>query len=321
VDVAGKQLDAHEGSIVYTDGTYWMIGNTYGCGYEWIHKATPWCGFRTYSSPDMVHWTNRGATFDANDAYWQKLCSGLGCFDARLIHDPTGPWRMWFNAYNARSGYAVMSAPSPAGPWTRNSTPNLAVGNNHPGRGNGAGGLFLDRDGKGYIAYTAWTMQGYDVIEQLDPHLLTGTGRHAIIKAPSAEAPSLFRQPGGTYTVTYDDPGCAWCGGVATSYATAPSPMGPWTLRGQLTARSCDGQASAQVAVLPGVILWVSDQWTNLLKPRPAKWNGMTDIRAVGHWNQTNATQHWEPLEFTGPDGRIRPIRCDATITVPLAQR
>lgn len=323
LDTAGQQLDAHEGTIVYDSGLYWMIGNTYGCGYQWVHQASTWCGYRTYSSPDLVNWTNRGATFNPLATYWQSLCAGMGCFDARLIHDAAaGQWRMWFNAYNSRSGYVVMSAPSPAGPWRLMPTPNLAVGNNNPGRGNGAGGLFLDSNGVGYLVYTAWTSDGTDVIEKLDPHLVTGSGVHThVVGAVSAEAPSLFRAADGTYAITYDSPGCAWCGGVGTSYATSPGALGPWTMRGSISPLSCNGQASAQVAVLPGVVLWMSDQWTNLMPgprgPSAPGWTGMSDITAMQQWNQTLATQHWEPLNV-GAGGSVAPITCAPTITVPI---
>jgi len=324
VDTAGQPLDAHEGTIVRFVGVYYMIGNTYGCGYQWIKEPSAWCGFRTYSSPDLVHWTNLGATFNPAQAYFQDLCAGMGCFNARLIFDRVAlRWRLWFNAYNARSGYQVLSAPSPRGPWTLMHTPNLAVGNNNPGRGNGAGGLFTDpANGKGYLAYTAWTLGGKAVVEELRPDRISGTGRYSVVNAASAEAPSLFKGPDGTFFVMYNDPGCAWCGGTGTAYATAPSPMGPWVLRGSISARSCNGQAASQVAALPGVTLFVSDQWTNLVEPRPADWNGMTDLLAVGDYNQTEATQHWEPLRLNRASvpgwGWISRLSCPATVSVSI---
>jgi len=324
LDTAGQQLDAHEGTIVRFVGVYYMIGNTYGCGYQWIKEPTPWCGFRTYSSTDLVHWTNLGATFNPNQAYFQNLCAGMGCFNPRLIYDRTAQrWRLWFNAYNARSGYQVLSGPSPRGPWTLMHTPNLAVGNNNPGRGNGAGSLFTDpTTGKGYLTYTAWTLGGKAVVEELRSDRITGTGRYSIVNAASAEAPSLFKGPDGTYFVMYNDPGCAWCGGTGTAYATAPSPMGPWVLRGSISARSCNGQAASQVAILPGVTLFISDQWTNLVEPRPADWDGMTDLLAEGNYNQTEATQHWEPLRLNRASvpgwGWISRLSCPVTVSVPI---
>jgi hypothetical protein len=274
----------------------------------------------------MVNWTNRGSTFNPTDGYFQSLCGypSLGCFDARLIRDAAaGQWRMWFNAYSSRSGYVVMSAPSITGPWRLMPTPNLAIGNNNPGRGNGAGGLYLDSAGVGYLVYTAWTAGGLDIIEKLDPHMITGTGVHVHVPNLSAEAPSLFNGPGGTTIVTYNDPGCAWCGGVPTSYAVSTGgPLGLWSLRGQVSALSCNGQAATQVATLPsGQQLWMSDQWTNTAPgprgPGVDGWNGMTDINTVQQWNQTTATQHWEPLNI-GTGGMIAPVTCSPSVTIPL---
>jgi hypothetical protein len=325
LDTAGQRLDAHEGTIVYDKGLYWMVGNTYGCGYQWIHAPSAWCGFRTYSSPDLVTWTDRGATFNPSSGYFQSLCGypTLGCFDARLIHDAAaGQWRMWFNAYQSRSGYVVMSAPAITGPWRLMPTPNLAIGNNHPGRGNGAGGLYLDPSGVGYLVYTAWTNGGIDIVEKLDSHMITGTGVHVHVPNLNAEAPSLFKAPDGTMVITYDDPGCAWCGGVPTSYATASAgPLGLWKVRGRISDLSCNGQAATQVAPLPGgELLWMADQWTNI-QPGPrgpgvAGWNGMSDIDTMQRWNQTAATQHWEPLRI-GSGGTVAPITCAATVRIP----
>lgn len=325
-DTTGAELDAHEGTIVWdaATGLYWMVGNTYSCdgGYQWIHQASTWCGFRNYTSPDLVNWTNRGSAFNPADSYWQTLCSGMGCFDARLIQDKTaGVWRMWFNAYNSRSGYVVMSAPGPGGPWHLNATPNLAFGNDSPGRGNGAGGLYTDSSGNGYLIYTAWTNGGIDIIEKLDPHMVTGTGVHVHVPNLNAEAPSLFNGPGGTVLVTYDDPGCAWCGGVPTSYAVSTGgPLGLWTLKGQISALSCNGQAATQVATLTsGQQLWMTDQWTNIMPgprgPGVDGWNGMSDIDAMQQWDQTLATQSWEPLNIAS-NGTISPVRCPATVVV-----
>lgn len=325
-DTTGTVLDAHEGTIVYDAGQYWMVGNTYSCdgGYEWIHRASAWCGFRTYSSPDLVHWTNRGATFNPDDPYFQQLCAGMGCFDARLIRDDTATppqWRLWFNAYNSRSGYAVLSSSSITGSWRLMPTPNLALNNNHPGRGNGAGGLYTASDGTGYLVYTDWPDGGLDIIERLDPHMITGTGVHVHIPNASAEAPSLFNGPNGETVVTYDDPGCAWCGGVPTSYAvTTGGPLGLWHVAGQLSALSCDGQAASQVATLhSGQLLWITDQWSNVAPgprgPGVAGWTGMTDINTVGNWNQTLAPQLWEPLTFTAGGG-LAPATCSGTASV-----
>jgi hypothetical protein len=290
-----------------------------------VHAPAPWCGFRAYTSPDLITWTDQGLIFNPDTPYWQNKCAypKLGCFDIRFLHDPAGAWRAWFNVYGANSGYMVMSAPALAGPWHINAAPNLAVGNNYPARGNGAGSLFRDTDGRGYIAYTAWTLGGYTVLEQLDQHFITGTGRHVIaVEEANTEAPSLFRSPDGAYQITYDSPGCAWCAGVGTSYATAPASIwSGWIRHGSISALSCNGQAAAAVSTLPGGLrLYMSDQWTNLAPPPRLvpPWTGMTDINYSQRWNQARAAQSWEPLTF-GPSSTIGAIRCPAAVTVPVA--
>jgi hypothetical protein len=113
--------------------------------------------------------------------------------------------------------------------------------------------------------------------------------------------------------MTYSDPGCAWCGGTATGYHSAPAIEGPWEPHARLSERSCRGQPASAVAPLPSkggnVHLFISDQWTNLIVPRPANWTPTLDYEVMGHRNQAEATQHWEPLQFR-EDGTIAPLRC-----------
>ena len=56
----GDAIDAHDGEIAYFDGIYYLYGTSYGCGFEWGHKDAPFCGFKAYSSPDLVNWADRG---------------------------------------------------------------------------------------------------------------------------------------------------------------------------------------------------------------------------------------------------------------------
>lgn len=78
----GNAIDAHDGEIAYFDGIYYLYGTSYDCGFEWGNKAAPFCGFKTYSSKDLVNWTDRGFLFDAKTPIWQLRCDGktYGCF-------------------------------------------------------------------------------------------------------------------------------------------------------------------------------------------------------------------------------------------------
>jgi hypothetical protein len=78
----GDAIDAHDGEIALFNGTYYLYGTSYDCGFAWGDKKAPFCGFKSYSSTDMVNWTDRGFLFDAQTPVWQTRCNGktYGCF-------------------------------------------------------------------------------------------------------------------------------------------------------------------------------------------------------------------------------------------------
>src|SRR4030088_3471649 len=58
-DVAGDSLDAHDGSVLKVGKLFYLYGTSYACGYQYTVNSS-FCGFKAYSSPDLVHWTDRG---------------------------------------------------------------------------------------------------------------------------------------------------------------------------------------------------------------------------------------------------------------------
>lgn len=59
-DTRGDAVDAHDGEIALFGGTYYLYGTSYDCGFAWQATSSPFCGFKVYTSPDLVHWTDRG---------------------------------------------------------------------------------------------------------------------------------------------------------------------------------------------------------------------------------------------------------------------
>lgn len=58
-DVDGNAIDAHESSLALFGHTYYFYGTSFNCG--WVFWTdTRYCGFKSYSSTDLVHWTDRG---------------------------------------------------------------------------------------------------------------------------------------------------------------------------------------------------------------------------------------------------------------------
>jgi beta-xylosidase len=316
VDDQGHAIDAHDGQIQRFGDRYYLYGTRYGCGFRWNDKKSPFCGFVAYSSRDLMHWHAEGALFDATTPYWQQRCDGstYGCFRPHVVYNArTRRYVLWINSYDVSVGYHVFTAAAPTGPFVEAQLPKLAINREQPpGLNHGDHDVFVDRDGKAYLAYTDWRRKGDIVIEELNEAYLTGTGRYARVGLKSTEAPAIFRR-GDTYYLTFSDPNCGYCT-TGTSYLHATSPLGPWEgkpangegesqHRGlRISDTSCGGQPAA-VATLPGpggaMFLYQSDRWDN------------------GNPSETRATHYWEPLRFDA-QGAIEPLTCAAGFDVDL---
>jgi hypothetical protein len=224
-DVKGNAIDAHDGQIQRFGDTYYLYGTSYGCGYVRMERpATPWCGFKVYSSPDLTHWTDRGYLFDPNTAAWQARCNSatLSCYRPHVVYNrTTGKYVLWVNTYDIPVDYHVFTADSPVGPFTEVATPTLAI------NGGGDMDLFVDTDGTAYLAHSV-ASGGYDIaVEKLDASYTSGTGQAVKLGMTHVEAPSMFKR-NGIYYLVISDPYCAYCAGTGASYLTAPTPLGPW---------------------------------------------------------------------------------------------
>ena len=298
-DKLGDAIDAHDGEIAYFNGVYYLYGTSYGCGFEWGHKDAPFCGFKTYSSTDMINWTDKGQLFDASTAVWQTRCNGntYGCFRPHVIFNKkTSLYVLWINVYDNKVGYRVFTSANPAGPFVEQAEPVLSVNSDAPvaGLNNGDHDTFVDDDGIAYLAYTDWRAQGAIAIEQLSDNYLSGAGK--VVKSVTAtktEAPALFKR-NGIYYLVYSDPNCGYCSGTGASYRTATSPLGPWSEGKKISDNSCGGQPSfvSTIKLKSGdVFLFGSDLWNNAAK------------------NEALANYYWAPLTFAA-DGSINQMIC-----------
>jgi hypothetical protein len=289
---AALGMDAHDGHVLQVAGTYYRYGTAYGCGFRLLDAAAPWCGVAMYSSTDLVTWQHEGLAFEG-DAAWQERCAeGLfGCFRPKVEQRVDGSFVMWINSYDTQSGYWVLEAAAPLGPWTVVGQPQLAVAL-QPRFTHGDQDVTVARDGTGYVAYTV-IGDGHDiVVERLDETLTTGTGEAVRLGLSGVESPALFQHAGRWY-LTYSDPACPYCV-TGTSYSTAPAPLGPWTHHGRFSADSCGGQpAAVDVLTVDGeqTVLWQVDRWHD------------------GARDQASAPTYAVPLVFAD-DGSIPPQEC-----------
>lgn len=304
-DALGNAVDAHDGEIALFNGTYYLYGTSYDCGFEWNNKTAPFCGFKTYSSKDMINWKDEGFLFDAQTPLWQSRCDGktYGCFRPHVIYNKKNKnYVLWINVYDNVSGYRVFTSNSPVGPFIEASEPKIAVNSAMPAAGlnNGDHDLFIDDDGTGYLAFTDWRKKGSIVVEQLTDDYLSGNGKvSSPVTESRTEAPGLFKR-NNIYYITYSDPNCGYCSSTGTSYKTAKSPLGPWSDGKRISENSCGGQPSFVSAMKVNsetIYLYGSDLWNNAAK------------------NEAQANYYWAPLSFA-EDGSINPLNCLTSFSV-----
>jgi len=304
-DELGNAVDAHDGKIAYFNDTYYLYGTSYDCGFEWQNESALFCGFKSYSSKDMVHWKDEGFLFNAQTALWQSRCDGktYGCFRPHVVYNKKNKnYVLWINVYDNVSGYRVFTAETPIGPFVEVAQPKIVVNNDKPAAGlnNGDHDLFVDDDGTCYLAITDWRTQGTIAIEQLTDDYLSGTGKVAtLITSGQTEAPGLFKRKG-IYYITYSDPNCGYCSATGTSYKTAKSPFGPWSEGKKISDNSCGGQPSFVSTMKINsetVYLYGSDLWNNAAR------------------NEALANFYWAPLSFA-EDGSINPMDCIKSFTL-----
>lgn len=231
-DVDGNDVDAHDGEIARFGQRYWLYGTSYDCGYGLLQSGTRFCGFKAYSSSDLVHWVDEGQLFDSSTAQWQSRCAPprFGCYRPHVVFNArTGKYVMWVNTYDNVSNYHVFTADSPGGPFVEGPEPQLSINHDAPAGNlnNGDEDVFVDRDGTAYLVLTD-IVHGHRLkIERLDPTYTTGTGDVSDLGVTNTEAPSMFTRAG-RYYVAYSDPTCAYCSSTGTSYVVSDSPLGPW---------------------------------------------------------------------------------------------
>jgi hypothetical protein len=310
-DSVAAAIDAHDGEIAYFDGVFYLYGTSYDCGYEWGNKNASFCGFKAYTSKDMVNWTDKGFLFDAQTPVWQSRCNGstYGCYRPHVIYNQKNNlYVLWINVYDNKVGYRVFTSTNPVGPFKEIAEPTLAINKDASvaGLNNGDHDLFVDDDGTAYLAFTDWRAGGAITIEKLNADYTSGTGACSKVTKGRTEAPGMMKR-NGKYYVLYSDPNCGYCSGTGTSYRTAPSPLGPWSPDIDspginISSDSCGGQPSfvSTIKLKPDVIfLYGSDLWNN------------------GAKNEALANFYWAPLSFAA-DGSINPIVCQDKVTVAV---
>lgn len=314
-------LDLHDSMLTrLPDGRYALYGSMYACGYQWYVSGTPWCGFGVSVASSLTGpWSAPTRLFSPADTdpwsgmTWTDECgsTGQGCFNPRMVQrtgwgSNDGVWILWFNspidysrnhanAYNALgcNGPLGPCGPGAGAPYGSYAKPSLSVCS-----GNGDYGIIASATA-GQPPAIVCSMPGATQlnVEQLNQWGVggTGTGFRAVVSG-TVEGPGGWYDKGsGQYVLTYSDPGCGYCAGTGTGYATAPSLYAGWNAPGNVgfsppgggrrdvSATSCGGQPRT-VSVVDGQAWQVVDIW-------------------IGARNETSAGTVLSPLTYTASAG------------------
>lgn len=230
-DTEGNIVNAHDGSVVYFNGTFYMYGTVYeDCHQNGTQCDAP-CGynpntFSLYTSPDLETWTFISsnilpqASIDNNHVnYWMPV----------VARNPrTGVFVMQY--WSSRCGFVkpcadIAISSNASGPFTMVNPIVL-----HGGIPSSQMGFFVDDNGDGYIKYNTGNPQ-HHAIELLADDWMSSTGRWSIFFwKPSfawMEGGGMFKRKNLYYYMTGTD--CCFCtwGGDARFW-TAYNPLGPW---------------------------------------------------------------------------------------------
>lgn len=233
----------------FADPTIAVFGHTY-----YLYPTTDGAGardarFTVWSSTDLVHWRDRGTALSLGpDVSWADRDAW-----APAIAERGGRYHLY---YTAESKIGVAVGNSPTGPFRDIGRPLVAE---NPGR---AGtpidpAVFTARDGTPYLYWG----NGSAFVAPLNPDMVSfDPAKVRRIDGLAGFGEGLFmRERAGTYHLT-------WSIGPFTSpdyrvgYATAPSPTGPFTNRGEILSKDREqgilGTGHDSVLQIPGTDEW-----------------------------------------------------------------
>ncbi|CAF1097557.1 unnamed protein product [Adineta steineri] len=231
-DVNGEIIDAHDGSIqqFVPGGLYYMHAMQYGlckeppnygcdgagmpekCGFQLDHNISIW------TSPNLTSgsWTYAGNAIDVT-----KRPAGI-VFRPHLVYNPNTKLYvlMWnYMNFGVSGQIAVAISETPIGPFVVvNTALNITRGSS------GDFDLLVDTDGKGYIIYSANSM---NVEELTTNYYYTTSSPRYVFPETFVEAPVLMKREG-TYYALYDWCCCYCFQGSGVMVYRAQSPLGPY---------------------------------------------------------------------------------------------
>ena len=268
-DTDGHPIQAHGGGILYEKGTfYWFGENKDGL---MINNRMDVIGISCYSSQDLYSWKNEGVVLPAvhddeeHDLHFTKIVER-----PKVIYNmSTNTYTMWMHIDSADYSYArtgVAVSDTPTGPYRY-------LGSIEPcGTDSRDMTLYKDDDEVAYVIFSSEYNRNITIARLSADYLSTTEVYVKILQQPhrneGREAPALFKHNNTYFLITS---GCTGWLSNAASYATAPSPLGPWTTRGNpcvgIDAEKTFYAQSTFVLPIPNqkdIFIFMADRWNSI---------------------------------------------------------
>lgn len=281
-DTDGKRVQAHGGSMMYVDGTYYFYGeNKEGItGRATGEKCPFWHkGVRLYSSPDMYNWKDEGVIlFEEKDEKSGFYPKNIMDRPHILYNEKTKKYVLWAKCSTTDFGvcsFPVCVADNIKGPYVQVGEAHIAPFH--------AGDFDLIKDGgKAYVVYENPHTETVCQTLNEDYTDVTGeTSSHLAAKCPPfvREAPAFFSHNGRKFLFTSGTTGYF---PNPTRTAEIKDFHGEWTdlgltCRGDKNGNSFHAQFSSVFAhpLIDGLFIALGDRWIKDMPP------DMPDIQEV----------------------------------------
>ncbi len=320
LDTAGKRIQAHGGSLLYREGTFYW----YGENKERTSRADHiwhW-GVRCYSSTDLYNWDDRGIIIPPEPDDPQSSLHPSACMDRpHIIYNAlTSRFVCWIKIMNADGTQTstVLTAERILGPWTK-----VREGIKPVGMSAGDFDLVVAPDGKAYYYFER--VHSETICADLTEDYLDFTGYYSThfprIQPPWVrEATAHFVRNGLHYLVTSG----------TTGYFPNPSEVavgatwhGPFTVLGDPHSDPTDTSHHSQISSIfkvPGkkdLFIACADRWLPKLMDlrydsyaplfacafdheNPKRESALDELRALPPEETSVADYVWLPLRFEG---------------------
>lgn len=280
--IPGLFADPH---IAAFNGRYYLYPTTDG--------YAGWAGtyYKAFSSTDLVNWTDHGVILDHGpDVSWADNSAW-----APAVATRDGRYYLYFSggaaSGNTTKQLGVAVAGSPTGPFRDALGRPLVRGDQFSGGQAIDPMVFTDDDGQSYLYWG----QGVARAVRLNADMVSFDPSQVRVITPSGynEAPFVLKR-NGTYYLMWSENDTR-SEDYRVAYATASSPLGPWTKRGVVLQKRLDagikGTGHHSVVRSPGTDTWYIAYHRF----------------AVPAGNGTNRETTIDRMDFNA-DGTIRPV-------------